>query len=128
MQAMMAGIFEYCLLAGIDQLTGIFDMSVFTDRLKKGADFAALARELSLSEDNKAGGLMRPFDRDATKVPELMRQMAFAMKTVGEVSDPLLLGNSYHILKLEKIIEPKEPLAKVRGKIVKLLREEAKVV
>lgn len=42
MQTMMAGIFEYCLLSGIDQLTGIFDMTVFTDRLKKGADFRPL--------------------------------------------------------------------------------------
>lgn len=42
MQSMMAGIFEFCLLSGIDQLTGIFYLSVFTNRLKKGADFRPL--------------------------------------------------------------------------------------
>lgn len=93
-------------------------------RLNKGADFAQLAREVSLSNDRSADGLLPPFTAQTTEVPPLMRQVAFALKQAGAISDPVQIGGAYHVLKLEKFIEPELPYDQVKGEVARVLRNE----
>ncbi|HUU21215.1 MAG TPA: peptidylprolyl isomerase [Phycisphaerae bacterium] len=73
----------------------------------KGTDFAELARKYSRNQTAKRGGLLPPIGRRGpTEIPPAMRQAAWAMRKVGEISDPVQVGTVFHILKLEKIIEP----------------------
>jgi parvulin-like peptidyl-prolyl isomerase len=37
-----------------------------------------------------------------------LKQVALAMTRIGEISDPVQVASRFHILKLEKIIEPKK--------------------
>ena len=72
------------------------------------ADFTDLARRHSTHPSAKDGGLLPPISRRGADVsiPPAIRQAALAMKKVGEYSDPIQTGTSFHILKLEEIIEP----------------------
>jgi len=72
------------------------------------ADFEQLARLHSAHSSAKDGGLLPPISRrggDAS-IPPAIRQAALAMKKIGEYSDPIQTGTSFHILKLERIIAP----------------------
>lgn len=72
------------------------------------ADFEELARLHSAHPSAKDGGLLPPISRrggDAS-IPPAIRQTALAMTKIGEYSDPIQTGTSFHILKLEQIIEP----------------------
>jgi peptidyl-prolyl cis-trans isomerase SurA len=70
---------------------------------EKGADFAALARELSDAGDRANGGQLglRAGDRYPALFTNAVRTLA-----VGEVSDPLRSGAGFHVLKL---IERRQP-------------------
>jgi parvulin-like peptidyl-prolyl isomerase len=100
------------------------DIQDVVGRLSKGADFAQLARDVSLSRDKEAGGLLPPFGAQTQDVPPALRQVAFSLKAVGAVSDPIQVNQSYHLLKLEKIIEPDVPYEKVKEEVAGLLRGE----
>jgi peptidyl-prolyl cis-trans isomerase C len=71
--------------------------------LKKGADFAALAKQHS---DDKAsaeqGGDIGGIKRASTGVPAEVRTAVFALKP-GEVSEPLPQPAGYYIFKLDQI-------------------------
>ena len=72
------------------------------------ADFEDLARRHSAHPSAENGGLLPPISRrggDAS-IPPAIRQAALAMTKIGEYSDPIQTGTSFHILKLERIIEP----------------------
>src|SRR6185436_1521377 len=51
------------------------------------------------------GGSVLPFTMNATGVPEIFRKTAFSLK-VGEVSDPVVADNAYHLIKVENRIAP----------------------
>lgn len=70
---------------------------------EKGADFAALARELSDAGDRANGGQLglRAGDRYPTLFTDAVRMLA-----VGEVSEPVRSGAGFHVLKL---IERRQP-------------------
>jgi peptidyl-prolyl cis-trans isomerase SurA len=70
---------------------------------EKGADFAALVRELSDAGDRANGGQLglRAGDRYPALFTSAVRTLA-----VGEVSDPLRSGAGFHVLKL---IERRQP-------------------
>ena len=67
------------------------------DRLRAGANFAEVAKEVSDSAERDKGGLMgvRPFDR----YPTLFVQATQALR-VGELSGVLPSGAGFHILKV----------------------------
>jgi foldase protein PrsA len=72
--------------------------------------FEQLAKTYSLHPTGKEGGLLDPIGA-STKLPPAMegiRQVALSLKTVGEISDPVQVGTTFHLLKLEQVIEPKE--------------------
>jgi len=74
------------------------------DLLSRGADFADAARRLSKNDQTAArGGEMDPFTFDDANIPAALREAAFSLKA-GGVSNPVLAGQFYHILKLERRI------------------------
>jgi len=77
-------------------------------RLQNGEDFAALAREVSKNPTSRNGGLLPPLGAHTSEVPPAMRKIAMEMTTPGQIEGPIQVGTGYHILKLERIIEPKE--------------------
>ncbi|HEY0009550.1 MAG TPA: peptidylprolyl isomerase [Tepidisphaeraceae bacterium] len=77
-------------------------------RLDAGEDFAAVARKFSRNAQTaRLGGELPPFTiNDKRDLPDNFREVAFALKE-GEVSDPVVVSGSYHIIKLEKRIPQK---------------------
>lgn len=76
-------------------------------RLAAGDTFAKVAQEMSRNTSSAAlGGKLAPFSRQTQGIPQAFRDTAFSLK-VGEVSDPVQAGDTYHLIKLEKIIAPK---------------------
>ncbi len=92
--------------------------------LEAGADFAKLAFRHSTNPSGKNGGLLPPIGAKTVGVPRAVKQVALAMKSVGEISDPVQIGTTFHILKLDKIIPPQNVrLADVKDKLEKDIRE-----
>ncbi|MCK4602063.1 MAG: peptidylprolyl isomerase [Phycisphaerae bacterium] len=91
--------------------------------LDEGADFAELARKHSAHPSGRDGGLLPPI---SDKTPGVIGQATRAMKKKGEISDPILVGEAFHILKLEEIIEPKDvKFEDVRDELAAAVREES---
>jgi peptidyl-prolyl cis-trans isomerase SurA len=67
-------------------------------RIKKGDDFAALAKEVSESASKANGGLLAPIDE--ADLAKDVRDMFDKLK-VGEVTEPVLTTRGYQIFKLE---------------------------
>ena len=76
-------------------------------RLNDGEAFEKVAAEMSRDErTSRAGGLVvRPFTRNERLWPEAFKEAAFALEQ-GEVSDPVLAGESIHLIKLEQKVAP----------------------
>ena len=91
--------------------------------LEQGANFADLAKEFSTDKISaKNGG-----DLDwvtAGMMPEKFEKAAIALKP-GQYSKPILVDNSYHIIKVEE--EKVRPLEEVKAEITKKLRNELAV-
>lgn len=93
------------------------------ERLKKGADFAAVAKEVS---DDKAtkdqGGDLGFIARG--RAEETFENAAFALQP-GEISDVVETRYGLHVLKVDERRAAREkPLAEVRDEITKALRTE----
>ena len=67
-------------------------------RLKKGEDFATLAREFSEDKGSAKNGGELPWFNAGRMVPEF-EQAAFALKTNGELSQPVRTSFGWHIIK-----------------------------
>jgi len=111
------------VVSHIETATLIRAQQVLKD-LEAGADFAKLAFKHSTNPSGKNGGLLPPIGAKTEGVPRAIKQVALAMKSVGELSDPIQVGTTFHILKLEKIIPPQNArLADVKDKLDKDIRE-----
>ncbi|MFW6132586.1 MAG: peptidylprolyl isomerase, partial [Planctomycetota bacterium] len=75
---------------------------------KEGADFAELAREHSVNPSGRSGGELPPIGRGSDSIPAGIREAALAMKEPGELSNPVQVGDSFHILRLVRTIEPED--------------------
>ena len=92
-------------------------------KLKKGKDFAALARAYSQDEKTKKKGgdlgSIEPKD-----MPKAFSDKAFAMKE-GEISDAIKTPRGYHIIRIEGIQEAgTRPLDEVKKDIRSLLERD----
>jgi peptidyl-prolyl cis-trans isomerase D len=93
------------------------------EKIKKGTDFASLAKKYSQDEATAgAGGDVGFFNRGAMVGP--FEQVAFGLQP-GEVSDIVETQFGYHIIKLEER-KPKRvrPLEEVREELVRELQQE----
>lgn len=75
-------------------------------RLDNGEDFAVLVRDYSQNVlSREKNGLLPPFSADDSTVPAAFAKAAFALE-VGQVSNPIEVEGSFHVLKLERRIPP----------------------
>jgi len=105
------------------QLSSPADAERLQQALSGGADFADLARRYSANVVTApGGGLLRPFSADDPEVPTLLRQTAFAL-AVGQASSPIRLDNWYHVIRVERTLEPADvPFEQVRSDLESRLR------
>jgi parvulin-like peptidyl-prolyl isomerase len=96
------------------------------DLLNRGADFADVARRLSKNpETAPRGGEMEPFTFSDPDIPPTLREAAFSLKE-GGVSNPVLAGQYFHILKLHRRIPASGVrLEDVREEVEQSLRKRA---
>lgn len=87
-------------------------------RLRAGENFARLARLVSKNASAADGGLLPAMGVRNVSVPKALHQAAWAMTTPGEITGPIQVGTTYHILYLERIIKAQvvDP-AKVRPQL-----------
>lgn len=89
------------------QTANLVEWSEARRRVESGEPFADVARALSRNARTKQlGGVLPPFSRQATDLPEQFKSSAFALK-VGELSEAVSTGTEFHLIKLEERIEPR---------------------
>ena len=93
--------------------------------LASGAEFSALAAKYSTGISAGSGGTFPPFSAKSTGVPPVIREAAMTMKKIGEVSDPIQVGTAFHVIKLVRIIEPKDvKFEDVKDKLLVIVRRQ----
>ena len=96
-------------------------LEVLRDRVRKGADFAALAKANSNDPSASKGGDMGSFKR-GEMVPEL-EKVVFSLKK-GEVADPVRTSAGYHLLLVRDRQQPRQrAFGEARTEVEKDLRE-----
>jgi len=90
-----------------NQTATLADAQTVLRDLASGTEFTALVTKYSIGPSADQAGLLTPFGAKDTGTPPALRQVALSMKTIGEVSDPIQVGTAFHILKLLRIIPPK---------------------
>jgi len=89
------------------------------EKLDKGGDFAALAKEYSLDSNKEEGGVLGYFS--AGQMVKPFEQATEALK-IGEISGPVKTDFGYHIIKLEdKRNVPMPSFAELKNKITEEL-------
>lgn len=98
------------------------------ERLNRGDDFAALAKEMSLDTSNKDSGGDLGFFGRGQMVPAF-DSAVFKLKA-GEISDPVKTQFGFHVIKLEQRRKiPVPPYEAVKDRIMtRLMHRKAKVV
>ena len=89
------------------QCNNMQEIQTAQQRLKTGEDFAQVATAMSRNARTAPlGGEMPPFSLQTQGIPQEFRQLAFSLQP-GQVSDPLVLGENYYLIKLEQKFAPK---------------------
>jgi foldase protein PrsA len=90
------------------QVASLSDAQKVLRELASGAEFGALVAKYSIGPSGKEGGLLAPFGAKDAGTPPALREAGMALKKIGEVSDPIQIGTAFHLVKLLRIIEPKD--------------------
>jgi peptidyl-prolyl cis-trans isomerase C len=99
------------------------DAKAVYEQLRKGADFATLAKEKSKDPSSSEGGDLGYFTRDRM-VPEFA-DAAFKLQ-VGQISDPVKTEFGWHIIKLEdKRTRPIPEFDKVKDQLENMVARKA---
>jgi foldase protein PrsA len=89
------------------QLPNMQQVARAQQQLGAGRDFVDVAREMSINvRTAPLGGEMAPFSLQAPGLPSEFKQLAFSLQP-GQVSDPLILGSDFYLIKLEAKLPPK---------------------
>jgi peptidyl-prolyl cis-trans isomerase C len=108
---------RHILVASEDDAKAVFE------QLRKGADFATLAKEKSKDPSSSEGGDLGYFTRDRM-VPEFA-DAAFRLQ-VGQISDPVKTEFGWHIIKLEdKRTRPIPEFDKVKDQLETMVARKA---
>lgn len=90
------------------QLANLAEVAEAQQRLSAGESFEEVAQQLSRNAaTGKLGGELPPFGRETPGLPESFKQVAFTLKSPGEISAPVEANGSYHLIQLRERIEPK---------------------
>jgi foldase protein PrsA len=77
-------------------------------RIASGEEFAQVARVMSRNQQTAAlGGEIPPFSRDTPNIPQNFKDVAFALKNKGDISDVVSADNAYHLIQMIERIPPK---------------------
>lgn len=105
------------------QVANEAEAKAIEQQLKSGADFVTLAKEKSLDKLSATKGGDLGWAKAGT-FPAEFEKAANALQ-IGQVSQPVKMGNEYHIIKvLDRKPETALPLEKVKENIVNTLRHE----
>lgn len=112
------------------QVADIHKAEAIIAQLKKGKDFAELAKAESTNTATAAqGGLLPAFTADDATIPQAIRDAAFALAAPGDLSGIVQVQDDFHVLRLEnKIAAAAEPFEKVRPAIETAIRERMTLV
>ncbi len=95
-------------------------------KLGEGANFTELAGKESTNATARNGGLLPPIGARSAMIPPPIRGAACALTKVGELSPPVQSGTTFHILRLEKVIEPQNVrLEDVKDKLAANVKSDA---
>ena len=84
-------------------------------RVRKGASFAEVAKEVSRGQTAPAGGLLPPISKGSRWVPDNLKAAALSLEKPGDLSGVVMVQKSYHVLQLVKRHDPKDvPIEMVR--------------
>jgi len=94
------------------------------EKLVSGFDFAALARQLSEDKASAAEGGQLPW-ATAEEMNPTLAKAAFAMPRIGDISEPVLIGASYILIRLDDR-HPATPIPfdDVKDEILGKMRED----
>lgn len=94
------------------------------DKLLAWADFTALAKEISDDKATAAEGGHLPW-ASASQMDPVVAKAALALQRIGEISEPVPVGNSYLLIRLdEKRPAGQIPFDEVKESILAKLRSE----
>lgn len=100
------------------QLASAGEAQKILDLARAGADFAQLAAKHSKNPSGSGGGLLPPIGKLAPGLPPPIRDAALKLKNVGDIAGPVVVGTTFHVIKLEEIIARQNvELPAVRAKI-----------
>ena len=106
------------------QTASLEDAQAALKELAGGADFADLARRKSTNVSARQGGLLPPIGAKAPQCPPVLRDAALRMKAPAEIAGPVQVGTTFHLLRLERIIEPDgTPFADVKAALAASVAE-----
>ncbi len=92
---------------------------------QRDADFGRLAQKHSKNPSASQMGQLPPISSlSPAEMPDNFREAALKLKTPGELSDPIKLGYAWHVLRLEKVIDPQNVrFEDVKDKVEATLRD-----
>ncbi len=124
LQAAFAAQYDRKVVVRHMQLPSMVTASLVRKNLLSGVDFAATARAKSIGPTASGGGLLPAFARNDPSVHPDLRAAAHGLGRVGQISEILQIGKSFHLLKLEKIIEPEQvKLEDVKEELTRQVRD-----
>jgi peptidyl-prolyl cis-trans isomerase C len=92
------------------------------EQARGGADFVKLVKENSDDETSKAKDGDFATLRPADNIPDAVRNAVFALKTAGDISDPVRQPNGFYIFKADEI--KVAPLSQIRDQIFTEIKQK----
>jgi hypothetical protein len=90
------------------ELASMGEVNEARRRIAAGQSFEDVARAMSLDHRTGAlGGEWPPFSAQSQNIPQQIKDYVFSEKETGKVSETILVGTQYHLIKLINIIPPK---------------------
>ncbi len=73
------------------------------NELENGVDFGELAKRVSKNPSARNGGMLPWIAANSPGIPPALATAAMALTEVGEISDPIQIGTTFHVLKLQDV-------------------------
>jgi len=107
------------------QTASLTDAESVMKDLKNGVPFEKLVQSRSTNPSRlRDDGLLAPISAQSPGMTPGLREAALNLTKIGQISNVIQAGTTYHILKLEKIIEPDKKFADVKDALRKEVFEE----